>query len=144
MATQSSLKSIDLQKVISGAAELEVKALLAGVEYLQVWISQAGRLAGIASDTLQAIQHDKGTLADTARRLTEFGKQNADVFSELSRRMSRSYYNELDRLATAVDPKAGRPGTRGKVAAQPALAKKTGRRKPATKKKAVKKAVKKA
>jgi len=70
MAAQSSLKSIDVQKVISGAAELEVKALLAGVEYLQAWISQAGKLAGIAGDTLQAIKNDKGSLSDTARRLT--------------------------------------------------------------------------
>jgi len=75
MAAQSSSKSIDVQKVISGAAELEVKALLAGVEYLQVWISQAGKLASIAGDTLQAIKNDKGSLSDTARRLTDFGNR---------------------------------------------------------------------
>jgi len=105
MAAQSSLKSIDVQKVISGAAELEVKALLAGVEYLQAWISQAGKLAGIAGDTLQAIKNDKGSLSDTARRLTDFGKQNAEVFADLSSKMSKSYYSELDRIVTAVTSK---------------------------------------
>ena len=70
MATQSS-NSIDLQKIIAGAAELEVKALLAGVEYMQVWINQAGKLASIASDALQAIQRDRGSISETASRLTD-------------------------------------------------------------------------
>ena len=140
MATQSSSKSIDLQKIISGAAELEVKALLAGVEYMQVWISQAGKLASIASDTLQAIQRDKESLGETARRLTEFGKQNAEIFGDLSRRMTNRYYSELDRLVTAGDAKAGRTGPPGGFVARLAPAKKAARRKPMAKKKAAKKA----
>ena len=106
MAAQSSTKSIDLQKVISGAAELEVKALLAGVEYLQVWIGQAARLASIANETLQSIQDDKASLADTARKLTDFGKQNAEVFTDLSNRMSQRFFGELDRLAVGASSTA--------------------------------------
>lgn len=102
MATQTSAKGIDLQKIISGAAELEVKALLAGVEYLQVWLGQAAKLATIASDTLQAIQNDKASLSDTARKLTDFGRQNAEVFGDLSTQMSKRYYGELDRLASGT------------------------------------------
>jgi hypothetical protein len=133
MATQSPLKSIDLQKVISGAAELEVKALLAGVEYMQVWISQAGKLAGIASDTLQAIKNDKGSLSATVHRLTDFGKQNAEVFGDLSSRMSRSYYSELDRLAKAVTSKPGKSaGSKPTVEKRSRPTKKAVRRKPRT------------
>lgn len=102
MATQSASRSIDLQKVISGAAELELKALLAGVECWQVFLGQAARLSSIASDTLQAIQKDKGSLSDTARRLSDFGKQNAEVYGALSSRLSKTYYDELGRLASAV------------------------------------------
>jgi hypothetical protein len=134
MAAQSSSKSIDVQKVISGAAELEVKALLAGVEYLQVWISQAGKLAGIAGDTLQAIKNDKGSLSDTARRLTDFGKQNAEVFADLSSKMSKSYYSELDRIVTAVTSKPEKPKSRVRAAARSPAAGKVSRRKPRAKK----------
>ena len=85
-------------------SRLEVKALLAGVEYMQVWINQAGKLAAsIASDALQVIQRDRGSISETASRLTEFGVHNAEVFSDLSSRMRKNYYNELGRLVTAVD-----------------------------------------
>ena len=140
MATQSSSKAIDLQKVITGAAKLELKVLLAGVECLQVWINQAGRLSNIASDTLQAIKDDKGSLSVTARRLTEFGKQNAEVFGDLSSRLSKSYYDELGRLASAVESKSGKPARGSKAVQRPAPAKKASRRKPARRKKAPAKA----
>lgn len=135
MATQSSSKTIDLQKIISGAAKLELKALHAGVECLQVYFNQAAKLSNIASDTLQAVQHDKGSLSETARRLTEFGKQNADVFGDLSSRLSKSYYEELGRLTAAIDSKAGKPARGSKAAGRPAPAKNASRRKPARKKK---------
>ena len=48
---------------------------------------------------MQAIQDDKSTLADTARKLTEFGRQNLQAYAELSQRLGTSYYNELDNLA---------------------------------------------
>jgi hypothetical protein len=136
MATQSSSKTIDLQKIITGAAKLELKALHAGVECLQVWINQAAKLSNIASDTLQAIQDDKGSLSDTARRLTEFGKQNADVFGDLSSRLSKSYYDELGRLTATIDSKVRKPARGSKAARRPAPAKKASRRKPVRKKKA--------
>jgi hypothetical protein len=117
MAAQSSTKSIDLQRVISGAAELEVKALLAGVEYLQVWIGQAARLASIANETLQSIQDDKASLADTARKLTDFGKQNAEVFTDLSNRMSQRFFGELDRLAVGAASTAKTASARVRAAA---------------------------
>ena len=136
MAMQSSSKTIDLQKMITGAAKLELKALRAGVECMQVWINQAAKLSNIASDTLQAIQDDKGSLSETAHRLTEFGKQNADVFGDLSTRLSKSYYEELGRLTTAIDSKAGKPARESKATRRSAPAKKASWRKPARKKKA--------
>ena len=136
MATQSASKVIDLQNVITGAAKLELKALAAGVECLQVWINQAAKLSNIASDTLQAIQDDKGSLSETARRLTEFGKQNAEVFGDLSSRLSKSYYDELGRLTAAVDRKVGKSARGRKAAHRPAPVRKGSRRKPGRKKKA--------
>jgi hypothetical protein len=99
MASRASSNSIDVQHLISGAAKLELKLLNAGVEAMQVYINQAARLSSLASDTLQAIQDDKATLADTARKLTEFGRQNVQAYAELSKRLGASYYNELDRFA---------------------------------------------
>jgi hypothetical protein len=64
MATQSSSRAIDIQKVITGAAKLEVKVLLAGMECLQVWINQA-ELSNIASDTLEAIRTTKARCHET-------------------------------------------------------------------------------
>ena len=140
MATQSSSKGIDLQKVISGAAELEVKALLAGVEYVQVWLGQASKLANIANDTLQAIQDDKASLSATARRLTEFGKNNAEVFSDLSSRMTKRYYSELDRLAAAVDQKSVTRTSKVAAAEVTASAKKVLRRRRVAKRRSGRKA----
>ena len=136
MATQSASKPVDLQNVITGAAKLELKALLAGVECMQVWISQAARLSTLASDTLQAIQDDKGSLSETARRLTEFGRQNAEVFGELSSRLSKSYFDELGRLTAAVDTEAVKRLRAAKLVPGPKLARKSSARKPATRKRA--------
>lgn len=99
MATRDSSKAIDVQKLVSGAAKLELKLLNAGVEALQVYINQAGRLSSLAGDTLREIQDDKATLADTARKLTDFGRQNVKVYAELAQRLGASFYNELDQLA---------------------------------------------
>jgi methyl-accepting chemotaxis protein len=140
MATQSSSKTIDLQKIITGAAKLELKALHAGVECLQVWINQAASLSNIVSDTLKAIQDDKGSLSEAARRLTEFGKQNAAVFGDLSTRLNKSYYDELGRLTAAIDSKAAKPARGSKAARQPAAGKKAARRKSARRKQAPAKA----
>lgn len=106
MAVQPSLKTVDLEKLIGGVAKMELKALHAGIECVQVWISQAAKLSAIAGDTLQAIQDDKASLAATARRLTEFGKQNADAFGSLSARLNATYYGELERLTDAVGTRA--------------------------------------
>lgn len=102
MATGSSSKPIDVQKLVTGAAKLEVKLLNAGVEAMQVYINQAARFSNLASETLQAIQDDKATLSDTAHKITEFGRQNAKAFADLSQRLSASYFDELDKLAEAA------------------------------------------
>lgn len=109
MASRSSSKSIDVQELITEAARLELKTLNAGVEFWQVWFNQATKLSNIAGDTLQAIQDDKASMSDTARRLTEFGKENADVFGELSSRLSKSYFEELGRLTSAIEAKESKP-----------------------------------
>lgn len=140
MATQSTSKAIVLQEVITGAARLELKVLHAGVECLQVWISQAARLSNIASDTLQAIQDNKASLSETARRLTEFGKLNAEVFGDLSSRLSKDYYQELGRLTSAIESKAGKREAGRKAAQRPMPARKIARHKPARNKKASAKA----
>jgi hypothetical protein len=102
MATRAASNSIDVQKLVSGAAKLELKLLNAGVEALQVYINQAARLSSLASDTLQAIQDDKATLADTAHKLTEYGRQYVNAYADLSQRLGASYYGELDRLADSA------------------------------------------
>ena len=101
MASTSS-NPIDMQKLVSEAAKLELKLLNAGVEAIQVYINQAARLSSLAGNTLQAIQDDKATLADTAHKLTEFGRQNVQAYAELSQRLGTSYYNELDRFAASA------------------------------------------
>ncbi|MGE5339152.1 MAG: hypothetical protein ACM3PU_15090 [Gemmatimonadota bacterium] len=102
MATRASSTAINVQKLLSGAAQLEVKLLNAGVETARVYLNQAARFSSLADDTLKAIQDDKATLGDTARRLTDFGRQNVQAFADLSRRLGASYYDELDRLADAA------------------------------------------
>lgn len=99
MASRVASKPLDVQKLVSGAAKLELKLLNAGVEALQVYINQAARLSSLASETLQAIQDDKATLADTAHKFSEFGRQSLQAYAELSQRLGASYFSELDRLA---------------------------------------------
>lgn len=98
MATRT--QSIDLQKVLSGAARLEVKLLNAGVEAMQVYINQASRFSSLAAETLQAVQDDKATLAETARKLSDFGRQSVNAYADLALRLGTSYYDEFDRLAS--------------------------------------------
>lgn len=106
MATRT--PSIDLQKVLSGAARLEMKLLNAGVEALQVYINQASRFSSLAAETLQQVQDNKATLADTARKLSDFGRQSTHAYADLAQRLSASYYDEFDRLARSRE-KASSP-----------------------------------
>jgi len=112
MATEASTTSVDIQRLLVGAAKLELKALIAGVEYWQTWINQAAKLSGIASDTLNALQEDKASLPGTLRRLTDFGKDNTQVFAALSNRLGQAYYDELGRLTQATVNKIGARKTR--------------------------------
>ncbi|MGA2552349.1 MAG: hypothetical protein ABSF50_19560 [Burkholderiaceae bacterium] len=134
MATQTSSKPLNLQKVFTDAARLEIKALHAGVECVQVWIHQAAKLSHIASETLSAIQEDKGSFSETARRLAEFGKDNAEVFGDLSSRLTKTYYDELGRLSESLDPPHHKPEASKGKHPPPAPVKKPTRRKPAAKK----------
>jgi hypothetical protein len=103
MATRDTTPtSIDVQNLVNGALKLEVKLLNAGVDALRVYLNQAARFSNLASETLQAVQDDKATLAGTAKKLTDFGRQNVQTFAELSQRLGASYYDELDRLAGGV------------------------------------------
>ena len=102
MANRASTSSIDVQQLVNGALKLEVKLLNAGVDTLRVYLNQAARFSNLASETLQAVQDDKATLAGTARKLTDFGRQNVQTFAELSQRLGASYYDELDRLANGA------------------------------------------
>lgn len=105
MANRSSTNtsgSIDVQKLVNGALKLEVKLLNAGVDTLRVYLNQAARFSNLASETLQAVQDDKATLAATAKKLTDFGRQNVQTFAELSQRLGASYYDELDRLSNGA------------------------------------------
>ena len=120
MATEATSSSIDVQQLLTGAAKLELKALLAGVEYWQTWINQAAKLSNIASDTLTALQHDKASLSDTLRRLTDFGKDNTQVFAALSNRLGQSYYDELGRVTQAAANSATARKNRRRAPAQAA------------------------
>ena len=115
MSTRSLSKAIDVQRLVTGAAKLEVKLLNAGVETMQVYFNQAARFSTLATETLAAIQDERATLSDTARKFTEFGRQNAQVFSELTQRLSASYFDELDRLAGST-LKSGEDGATTVVA----------------------------
>ncbi len=101
--------SIDLQKVLSGAARLEVKLLNAGVEALQVYINQAARFSSLAAETLQEVQDNKATLSATARKLSDFGRQSTQAYADLAQRLSASYYDEFDRLAHSREKAASPP-----------------------------------
>lgn len=109
MENRSAAKSIDLQELITQVARVELKAVNSGIECWQVWINQVAKLSNIASDTLQAIQDDKASLSDTARRLTAFGKENTEVLRDLSSRLSKQYFDELERLADVADKNDERP-----------------------------------
>jgi hypothetical protein len=102
MATRAQSNPVDLQKLLTAAAVLEVKAVNAGIEYWQLWMNQAAKLSGIASDTLTSIGNDKASFSETAKRLNEFGRQNAEAFTDLARRLSERYFDELDRLAKSL------------------------------------------
>ncbi len=102
MATVSSSKAIDVQQLVAGAAKLELKLLNAGVEAMQVYLNQAARFSNVAAETLQALQDDKATVSDAARKLTEFGRENTKAFAELSQRLSASYFDEIDKLAASA------------------------------------------
>lgn len=128
MATRSSSSSIDVQNLLSGAAKLELKLLNAGVEAMQVYITQASRLSSLASETLQAIQDDKATLSETARKLTAFGRQSAQALADLSQKLGTSYYDELDRMAESILKPAGKVDSTSAAAASPGTAKKPQRR----------------
>jgi hypothetical protein len=114
MATRALSKPVDLQELLTGVAMLELKAVNAGIEYGQLWMNQMAKLSTIANDTLTAMQEDKASLAETAKRLNEFGRQNADAFTELSGRLSQRYFQEVARLTKTVEPReaARRPKKR--------------------------------
>lgn len=103
MAASSSLKTVDLEKLVGDVAKLELKVLAAGVDYMQVWIAQAARLSTIASDTLEEMRSDKASLSNTARRLSAFGKQNTEAFATLASRLNTSYYDEIGRFAASLE-----------------------------------------
>lgn len=130
MATQSKSNVVEVQKLIAGAARLELKFLNAGVEAMQVYIDQASRLSSLASETLQAMQDDKATLSGTAHKLTEFGRQNAQAFSNLAQRLSASYFDEIDRMATVVRDASAetKPAAAATEATEPIAARKPRRR----------------
>jgi hypothetical protein len=102
MSSRTPTRSIDVQKLVNGALKLEVKLLNASVDTMRVYLNQAARFSNLASETLQAVQDDKATLAGTAKKLTDFGRQNVQTFAELSQRLGASYYDELDRLANGA------------------------------------------
>lgn len=119
MVTRTSSSSIDIQQLVGGAIKYEVKILNAGVDAMRVYLNQAARFSNLASDALREVQDDKASLSGTARKLTEFGRQNAHAFAELSERLSTSYYDELDRLAKSSLSSAP-AATRPTVQARPA------------------------
>lgn len=118
MANRSSFGGIDLQELVTEAAKLELKALHAGVECWQVWINQVAKFSNIANDTLQAIEEDKASASDAARRFTKFGKENAEVLTALSSRLSKSYFEEIDRLTATIEPKENKRAAPRKAASK--------------------------
>lgn len=139
MANRSSLKSVDLQELITKAAKLELKVLNAGVDCWQVWINQVAKFSNIANDTLHAIEDDKVSMSGAARRFTEFSKENAEVLRDLTSRLSKSYFDEIDRLADSVESAEDKPVSQK---SKPVAPRKTAQRGTARPKKTAKKAAK--
>jgi hypothetical protein len=98
MVTKTVAKSLDVQQLVTSATKVEVKLLSAGVDTMQVWANQASRLSGVVGEALQNIQNDKSSVSDIVSRLTNFGRQNAQAFGQLSERLNISYYDEIDRF----------------------------------------------
>ncbi|HVJ35470.1 MAG TPA: hypothetical protein VND94_20330 [Terriglobia bacterium] len=133
MANRSSLKSVDLQELITEAAKLELKVLNAGVDCWQVWINQVAKFSNIANDTLHGIEDDKVSMSEAARRLTAFSKENMEVLRDLTGRLSKSYFDEIDRLADTVENDADKSATHKKTAQRAAVRPKQAAKKTAKK-----------
>lgn len=95
----SSSDSIDVQKLVAGAARLELRLLAAGAEAMQVYLRQAARFSDLAVETLQAVQEDKATLADTARKVSAFGRDSAQAYADLAQRLGTRLFDSVDKLA---------------------------------------------
>lgn len=105
MAAQSSSKTIDLQDFVTRAARAELVAVNAGIEYWRAWFTQAAKLSNVANDTLQAIEDDEASASDTIKQYTELARENAEVFGNLYTRMSESYLDEIEGLASVISRK---------------------------------------
>jgi hypothetical protein len=99
MVTKTVAKSLDVQKLVTSTTKLEVKLLSAGVDTMQVWANQVSRLSGVVGGALQNIQNDISSVSDIVSRLTNFGRQNAQAFGQLSERLNILYYDVIDRFA---------------------------------------------
>jgi hypothetical protein len=97
MATRS--KPLDVQALLMGAARLEVSLLSAGIETMQVYMTQASRFSELAVELLKAAEDDKASVAGTAHKLDAFGRQSIRTYADLAQRLSSRYYDELDRVA---------------------------------------------
>lgn len=111
MATRS--KPLDVQKLLVGAAKLEISLLSAGIETLQVYIGQASRFSELAAEALRAMDEDKASLADTTRKLNAFGRESLHTYADLAQRLSTRYYDEIDRIAEGrLEPARATPVAR--------------------------------
>jgi hypothetical protein len=97
----ASSDSIDVQKLVSGAARLELRLLAASVEAMQVYLRQAARFSDLAAETLQDVQEDKATLAETARKVSAFGRDSAQAYSDLAQRLGTRFFDSIDKVAEA-------------------------------------------
>ncbi len=117
------IKTADVEAALSDLARLELRALQVGVEYVQVWLTQAARLSVIAAETLSQMQDQKASLQGTARRLNQFGRQNAEAFSSFSSRFNQLYFDELARFADAWSARNNGASSAAKAAQQRSSAK---------------------
>ena len=99
MAKRTDSQPIDLQELLAEAVKLELKVVDAGIEYWQLYMTQAAKLSHIANSTIEAVQEKKASVPEAAQRLTKFGKENADAFTSLAGRLGDRYFTELGRLA---------------------------------------------
>jgi uncharacterized protein YjiK len=87
---------------LTGIAEVELKVMNASIEWLQACAAQAAKASSIAGRTLEEIRTNKATLSDAAQRFIDFSKDNANVMTDVSARITKRYAESIQQVISPV------------------------------------------